>query len=276
VVVVSLTAWAYWPTFVEMERAWSTEPDYSHGYLVIPAALYLLWERRSAQPKSLHGPAWGGLSLIILAAALRIFGARFYMAALDGWSIPLAVAGAVWLLLGRNWLAWSWPCIGFLVFMVPLPWRLETYFSLPLQRVAATWSTWVLQCLGYPAVQEGNTILMGALQLEVEEACSGLRMVIGVTALTFGCLILCRMEWWQRLLMLLGIVPIALIANCSRIVVTGLMYGWVSGDWAHRFSHDFAGWAVIPLAAALLWGYHKYLRKLVIEYRPEVMARRST
>jgi exosortase len=203
------------------------------------------------------------------AAAMRYAGAKFFLSALDGWSIPVAVAGVVWLLLGREWLKWSWPCIAFLVFMVPLPWRVETYLSLPLQRVAAACSTWVLQCLGYPAVQEGNTILLGSVHLEVEEACSGLRMVIGVAALTFGCLILRPMEWWQRTLMLLGIFPIAIAANCVRIVLTALMFTWVSGNWAHRFSHDFSGWVVIPLAAAMLWAFDRYLRNLVLEYQPD-------
>jgi exosortase len=256
-----------------MQQAWDTEPDYSHGYLVIPAALFLTWERRHRRPRSVSGPAWGGLSLLIAAALMRYLGAKFYLSAIDGWSVVVAVAGTVWLLLGWEWLKWSWPCIAFLVFMVPLPWRAETYFSLPLQRIAAGCSTWVLQSLGYPAVQEGNTILLGTLHLEVEEACSGLRMVIGVAALTFGCLILRSMEWWQRTLLLLGIVPIAIAANCFRIVLTALMFSWVDGEWAHRFSHDFAGWVVIPLAAALLWAYDRYLRALIIEYRPTVMTK---
>lgn len=272
-VCAAMLVWAYWPTLQEMRATWESEPDYSHGYLVVPAALFFLWERRGSRPASLSGPAWGGILLLLTAGLLRYASAKFFVAALDGWSLPLAIGGLVWLLAGRAWLTWSWPCIAFLVFMVPLPWRVESYLSLPLQRIATIISCWTLQSCGLPAVQSANTILIGPIHLEVEQACSGLRMIIGVAALTFGYLILLRMEWWQRVLMLVGIIPLALAANCVRIVTTGLLYQWADGESAQRFSHDFAGWLVIPLAAVMLWGYVLYLRKLVISYERLVMVK---
>jgi exosortase len=271
--VLALLLWAYWPTLVEMEHAWAKEADYSHGYLVLPAALFFLFERRSRRPNSIKGPAWGGLSLLLVSGLLRYASGRLFLTSLDGWSIPFAIGGILWLALGRAWIAWSWPCIAFLVFMVPLPWRVETYCSVPLQKVAATCSTWGLQCLGFSAIQEGNTIVLGITRMEVEQACNGLRMLIGVTALTFGLLIVRKMEWWQRVLLILSIVPISLAANCIRIIVTGLLFQWVNTEWAQHFSHDLAGWLVIPLAAAMLWAFDRYLGHLIVEYQPTVMTK---
>lgn len=98
----------------------------------------------------------------------------------------------VWFLSGANVLWWSLPSIVFLWFMVPLPYGMERWLSLPLQRVATELSCWVLHCLGQPALAEGNTILLNDFQLEVEQACSGLRIFVGIMALAFVYLVLIR------------------------------------------------------------------------------------
>jgi exosortase len=259
---LSVFAWSYWPTIVDMVQVWEREPDYSHGFLVIPLALFLLWMRRDLAPPWTGRIAWPGLSLIALSIVIRAVGAWAYFDALDGWSIPIWIAGVVWLFFGWKIFAWSAPVIAFLWFMVPLPFRIEQGLSYPLQRLATKISTFVLQCLGQPALSEGNTILLGDAQLNVEQACSGMRIFLGIAALAFAYMIVVRRSWWERVLLLLAALPIALIANSSRIVVTGLLYQMVSGEAARHFSHDLAGWVMIPFAAllfALVLGYLRWL-----------------
>lgn len=271
--VVSVMAWAYWPTLVEIEATWRREPDYSHGYLVIPAVLYFLWSRRANRPETISGPAWSGLFLIVLACLLRFVAGKYFLSAIDGWSIPVVVCGIVWLLMGADWAKWSWSAVAFLAFTVPLPYRLETFLSFPLQRIATIVSCWTLQCFGYAAVQQGNTILLEATHIEVEQACSGLRMLTSVVALVFAYMILRPAEWWQRSLLLVGAVPIALAANCVRIVLTAVLLQSFRGDTAVRVSHDFAGLFMIPLAGGLLWLYAAFVNRLVIEMEPVVITK---
>ena len=257
--------WAYWPTLAGLVAVWDSQPDYSHGYFVAPLAIYFLWARRDRFPGAAEGIAWAGLILVAASIGMRVFSAQFYMAAIDGWSIMLWVGGVVWLLWGRRVFWWSLPSIAFLWFMVPLPYRVERWLSLPLQRVATKLSCWTLQLLGQPALGQGNTIHLGEHQLEVEQACSGLRIFVGIVALAFAYIIIVRRPWWEKALLLVSVVPIALVANATRIVGMGLLCQLVSGEAGKHFAHDFSGYVMIPFAAGLFALVLWYLGKLVQE-----------
>ena len=265
VVLGGVFVWAYWPTLVELVRAWDREPDYSHGFLVAPLALFFMWSRRDSLPGLARSIAWGGLLLLACSVALRFGAAALYLEPVDGWSILLWVAGIAWLLGGWRFLMWASPSILFLFFLVPLPYRAERLVSYPLQRIATKFSCWTLQSLGQPAIAEGNTILLGDHHLEVEEACSGLRIFVGIVALAFAYVIVARRTWWEKLLLLASTVPIALIANATRVVVTGLLSQLVSSEAGAKFTHDLAGWGMILLAAALFGVVLWYIGKLFPE-----------
>ena len=123
---------------------------------VLPWAIFILWARR------------GAISRDFWAAGMGRFGAgrgqypdadvrrRYYLDAADGWSILLWVGGVVWFLGGWRVFRWSLPAVVFLWFMVPLPFRMEHALSRPLQHAATHASCWILQCLGQPALAEGN------------------------------------------------------------------------------------------------------------------------
>lgn len=245
--------WAYWPTFVGLVTVWETQPDYSHGYLVIPLACLLAWSRWGERPPVSANWHWLGIGLLVLSLTMRFVGEYYFLNSLDGWSIILWVGGVVWLFFGWRMFWWSGPAIAFLIFMVPLPYRFETSLSYPLQRIATKISVYSLQMLGQPALAEGNTILLNELRLEVEQACSGLRIFVGVIALAFAYIVAFRHTWWERALILLSVVPIALLVNAGRIVVTGLLLQQFTGDDARHWAHDVSGWMMIP-AAAILFG----------------------
>ncbi len=262
--------WAYWPTLIQLASTWNREPDYSHGFFVAPLAIYFLWVRRDRFPQnaSKAGEAGGvflGLAFVAASVGVRAFGAHYYLDALDGWSILLWVAGVACLFGGWRVLWWSLPSIAFLWFMVPLPFRMERWLSLPLQTAATKLSCWILQALGQPALAEGHVIFLGEHRLEIEQACSGLRIFVGIAALAFAYVIVTRRTWWEKLVLLLSAVPIALLANAARIVATGLLYQCVSGEAGKRFSHDGAGWLMIVFAAALFGVVLWYLCRLVQE-----------
>jgi exosortase len=262
--VLSLAAflWAYWPTLVGIVRQWINEPDYSHGFLVIPLALFFLWYNRAQVSREQVSPSVVGAVLLLLTALLRIAAGVFYLGPLDAWTIPLWVAGTVWALFGWSILRWSLPSIVFLWFMIPIPFSAETWLSVPLQALATKLSTAALVMLGQPALAEGNTIWVGEHQLFIEEACSGLRIFVGIFALAFAFALFSRWSWWQKCLALAAALPIAIAANVTRIVATGLLYQLVSGEAAKHFSHDLAGVVMIPLAAVLFWLFLVYLDHL--------------
>jgi exosortase len=171
------------------------------------------------------------------------------------------------------------PSIGFLFFMVPLPYRFSHSLAEPLRGAATVMSSWVLQLLGQPALAEGNTILLDQHHLEVEQACSGLRIFMGIIAIAFAYVMATRRAWWEKILILASALPVALVANAARIVVTGLLYRYVSEDVGEQFNHDVAGWAMIPFAAILFGLFLWYLDHLLRETETigvgEVVARHS-
>ncbi len=255
--LVLFAVWAYWPVLTEIVTTWFSDPDYTHGLFVVPIALWLLWARRNDLPPNSTSVAWIALTLPVLAGLMRYLAGRFYLPQVDAWSIPIWIAGVVWLFHGVRCLTWAAPSIAFLWFAMPLPGRLEEAVSAPLQRLAASLSTSGLLLLGQPAVADGTTILLGDNTLDVERACSGLRMFYGMFALAVACVAVTRPRRWKAAIVLLSAVPIAVAANALRIVVTGLLVQHASNAAAARFTHDLAGLFMIALAAVafmlLLW-----------------------
>ena len=264
-IVIGAFVWSYWTVLGRLIHAWNHEPDYSHGYLILPAALLFLWMRRERLPAPGERLYWGGMALLAAGAAIRLAGCFWYVAPLEAWSIPFWAAGACWLLGGRRLLAWALPSVAFLGFMIPLPFRAEGLLSLPLQRLATQLSCWLLQSLGRPAVAEGNVIYLNDLELEVAAACSGLRIFMSILTLAYVYLMFTRRDWRIKVLLVASVLPIALATNAARIVATGLLYEWVSGEAAHHFSHDLAGWLMAPLAAGLFGLASWYFGRLAIE-----------
>lgn len=249
--ILPVLAWAFWPTLIEILQAWNNEPDYSHGFLVPPIALFFLWARRQSFPGWSRGPLWAGLALIGAGVVLRALGAHFFLGAVDGWAMVICIAGVVWAICGTRVYWYCLPSITFLFLAVPLPYRVENGVSYQLQGIATKLSTWTLQLLGQPALAMGHTILLAERHLEVERACSGMRIFLGIFAIAFVYVVLVKLAWWEKALIALAIIPIALAANAIRIVSTGLLYQFVSGEAARGFSHDYAGYVMIPLAASM-------------------------
>ena len=175
-----------------------------------------------------------GLGLLVLAGVVRFIAGRFYVLQLDAWSIPIWVAGVVWLLFGWPLLRWALPAIAFLWFATPLPGTIEILLSTPLQRNAASLSAGRFGLSGQPALVQGTTILLDDKPLDVERACSGLRMFYGIFALAVACVVLSRPARWKAVLVLFAAAPVAIIANVIRIVITALLMKFFSNERAHK------------------------------------------
>jgi exosortase len=257
--------WMYWPTLVSLVSVWNREPDYSHGYFVVPIAAYFLWSRRNTFPGFGQRLSLPGLLFLCLSGVTNVLGGLWYMEPVQAWSLPLWVAGVCWFIGGWRFLRWCLPSIAFLAFMIPLPFGVERSLTLPLQRTATQLSCWLLQTLGQPAIAEGNVIVIDDVKLSVEEACSGLRIFVSIIAVAFVFATLTRKPWWMKASLFLGVLPITLVANSVRIVATGLLQVYVSDEAAHRFGHDVAGWLMIVFAAGLMGGLIWYLGRLFTE-----------
>jgi exosortase len=274
-VLLGVTCWAYGATFVELARRWSGDPQYSHGYLVPLFAAWLLWERRGLLSGRKNEPAWWGFPLLLAGAVLRLVGGGFYLTWVSEVSLLLVLAGIVTIVGGKSALRWAWPGIAFLAFMIPLPGRLNTTLGGPLQRVGTTASTYLLQLLGFPAVAEGNVILLNEVELGIVEACSGLRMLVIFFALATAFALLLRRPLVIRLLLVLSAAPIAVIANVVRITATGVLHETVGSEVANLVFHDLAGWLMMLFALGLLGLELLVLQRLIVVTDPATAKEQS-
>ncbi|MFO0811537.1 MAG: exosortase/archaeosortase family protein [Gemmataceae bacterium] len=264
--LLAAVIWSYAPELADMMAKWSSDPQYSHAYLVPAFSLYLLW-RYCPTSTAAFRPSWWGLLLMALGVALRLVGVVVFFDWLVAASLLPLLAGAVLLVAGPAALRWSWRSIGFLVFMVPLPFRVETALSHPLQRMATIASTFVLQTLGRPAFSEGNVIVINDMRLGVEEACNGLGMLMLFFAMATAVAMLIERPWWEKVVVVVSAIPIAVGVNVIRIIATSILYETAGKYWGDKVFHDFAGWLMMPMALAALGLELKFLSHLFIEVK---------
>ncbi len=210
-------------------------------------------------------PSWWGLPWIVAGASLHVFGAYLFIDWISAASILPVLVGIVISFGGGNLLRWSWPAIAFLVFMLPLPYRVEVSLAHPLQRIATLASTYVLQTAGFAAVAEGNIIIMEESRIGVVEACNGLGMLVTFFALAAAVAMLMRGRFTDKAVIVLSAIPIALVANVIRITVTSMLSETVGPKIADLVFHDLAGWVMMPIALGILWIEKQLLNKLLIE-----------
>jgi exosortase len=247
----------FWPTFVWMaERFDAPDSFYSHGWLIPVACAWLIWQRRTVLQRISRRASYWGLTLLIPAVAVHVLASWWDIGFVSGF----AMLAAVW---GLVWTAWGWPTLWalkfpllFLLFMVPLPGVLLIAISFKMKLFAATLASHLITFIGIPAQQAGSTIHVPGVSVIVDDTCSGLRSLISLIALaTLWTSLLPRASTrWQKLAMVAASIPIALVANMSRVVVLVLLAAIYGPQIADSFIHYGSGLVVFGIAiAALAW-----------------------
>jgi exosortase len=261
--------WAFASTLTDLVHIWRTNDQYSHGFLVPGFALILLWLRRDRLDRSAARPGLIlGLLLLALGFGMRMAGVYRYYLWLDALAIVPCAAGVCWLLGGLAAWRWAWPAILYLVFMIQLPYQVSTALSAPLQSLATTVGTFLMQTIGLPALSEGNVIVLNEARLNVVEACSGLRMLVVFVALSAAMALLTRRPLLDKFILLVSAIPIAVVSNILRITATGILHEYMSSETANVFFHDVGGWLMMPLGLLFLALEVKILSHLFIDPPP--------
>jgi exosortase len=268
--LLALLCWSYWPVLTRLWSDWQHDANYSAGQLVLPVALLLLfreWNLWSALPRR---PDWlAGLALLALAQLIRLFGFVFLYESAERASFVVTLAGLVLLVCGRI-VAWRarW-LLAFLLLMIPLPGRLHNLIAGPLQDVSTAGAMLVLDVLGVVAARRGNVIYLNDdFPIGVAEACNGLRMLTAFLIIAAVLAFLVRRPTWQRVVLVVSSVPIAIFCNVVRISATALVLLWVNRSLGSAFFHDLAGLAMMPLAIFLLIGELWIMKRLVVPDSP--------
>ena len=247
--------WSYWPTIADLRAFWAVNEDYSVGQLVPFVAVYLAWRCCRRVEFGALRPCWWGLAVIGVAQAGRFFGVYFFYVSIERYCLVLAIAGVVLLVLGAAMFRRLLWVLVFLLLMVPLPRQVHEAVSLPLQTVASASAAFVLEMLGFVIVREGNALrLDDQAVVAVTEACNGLRMLTAFVFVAAVLAFLIRRPPWQRATILASSIPIAIVTNAIRLVVTSVCVA-VTGDASiDEMVHNYAGLAMMPVAVLALAG----------------------
>jgi exosortase A len=252
IVLGAAVVYLYFPVLVALVARWRIDENYSHGFLVPFVSAYVIWERR-AQLRECQTKvfAWG-YAMLALGLVLLILGQAAIFGFLSRVSLVLVLAGLVLFLEGPAVLRLVAFPLAYLLFMVPLPDQLLNQVTFPLQLLAAKLATTVLDLFNIPVLREGNIIALPTMRLEVAEACSGIRSLISLLALSTVYAHFSQKRWDFRVLLALSAIPIALITNGARVTLTGVLVEKVDPRLALGFYHTFSGLLMFVLAFALL------------------------
>jgi exosortase len=233
--------------------AWTTDENYSHGWLVPLISLYFANQAAKRGPVALRGGAALGIGLLAVALLGRLAMVLVPIPFLGDLALLLGLAGLCALIAGAEALRRYAFAIFFLIFMVPLPIALYTRIASPLQLLASRIATVVLNATGIPVLCEGNMMtLPGGVQMFVAEACSGMRQLTGFLALTAAVAYLSRRPAWYRAAIVASAIPIALTANVARVILTGYIMFFINPDYASGTFHTVEGLVMMAFGLSML------------------------
>ncbi len=253
--------WSYMPTLAFLWRTWQNDGDYSAGQLVPVVFAYVLWSRRKLLSQLEFQPCWWGLVVLLGAQAIRLGGLLLSYGSAEPFSLVLTVFGVFLLIAGRRFTRWIfWPLV-FLFLMAPLPRRVHAAVALPLQSFATTSAVFGLELFGYLVSREGNVLkLPQGTAVNVAEACSGLRMLTAFVVVASAMAFAIRAPKWLKAALALSSLPVGVLSNSLRLLVTVLLHESLGGEAGQKFLHDFAGLTMMPLAVLILLGELRLLR----------------
>jgi len=248
----------YMPVLQRLIHQWNYDPDMGHGFFVPVIAAFIVWQRRNElavvkpQPNlwGLLVIAWGAIQLLIATLGAELFTARM--------SFVVTIIGVVWTLGGTVMLKKLAFPLFLLFFMLPIPSVIYSAATFKLQILASQLADTALTVLSIPVLREGNVLELPNQKLSVVEACSGIRSLLSLTFLSLVYGYFFERKTWIRVVLFISTIPIAIVANASRVTMTGIMTQ-VKAELAEGFFHQAEGWVIFMVALAILIVWHQVL-----------------
>jgi exosortase len=278
--IALLLAWEYWHVINRLFSLWRTRADWSHGFIIPFFGLYYLYLRRDRMPLGLPTGAaarWVGAVILIAAFVFYVMTTLLQQAYPQSLSLVLTILGISMMLAGWPLTRWAWFAIAFLLFALPVPDRLYDQLTIPLRIVAARVSAAIMGILPDMLAEPQGTLVEYIYKgksgtLDVEHACSGMRLLVTMSALGVAMAFLNERPLWQRLVIILACVPIAIFCNIVRVTTTGFMYVFGREDLASGAPHMLLGLGMLLVAFALYSGINYVLAHLFVDHPEDKQA----
>ena len=231
-----------------------SQPENNYSYLLLLIGFVVTWQRTPLLWQHQNGPSWLGTAIIAAAMTLMLVGELGFMVRLSYAAFFLTVAGFVVAWLGRRSILLLLAPLAAFTLAVPVPGHVAVQLSTSLQQVSSILGTEILRLLGIAVFRDGNIIDLGIYQLQVAEACSGLRYLLPLMITAIFVVWLARAPLWGRLATLAAVLPLTILLNSVRIALAGALVQYSNIKTADSFIHFFEGWIIFIVGLSILIG----------------------
>jgi len=246
----------YFPVWRRLVEQWATDEDVGHGFFVPLVAGFIAWRRREELLKLPWKPACWGVGVMLWGVVQSVIGTLGVEQFLQRSSILFTLLGMLLVLGGTGAVRiLAFPLL-LLPFMIPIPAVVYNQITFPLQLFASRVAEGVLNLLNIPVLRDGNVLELASQKLSVAEACSGIRSLLSLSFLSLVYAYFFDKRVWMRWALLIGVVPIAILANAGRVAITGIVSEEVNPELAHGFFHSLEGWIIFLIAFLMLLVLH--------------------
>lgn len=251
----------YLPVLGDLIADWYEDSNYSHGFLIIPVSVWLIWrQRKELASVPVRTSNWGFAGILVALAIFIVgtagaeyFTARFSFVLL---LVSITLYSFGWMFLRKVWFAFF-----FMLFMIPIPYVIYYSVTFPMQLFASKIASVALGVIGLPLVRFGNVLhLPGGQALEVAEACSGLRSIVALLALGALYAYFTQENRVKAVILFLATIPIAIFGNVVRISFTAIGTYAISEAFVEGTLHEMAGMLVFLFSLIMLMIFGSLLK----------------
>jgi exosortase len=265
---VAAFGFLYRAVIAKLVYDWTYDGNFSHGFLIVPIAAYLVWERRKKLAATPIEPTVVGLVLLLCSLATLAAGILGVELFLSRVSMIGVIGSVVLFTTGWRFLRVLMFPLAFLLLMIPIPAIVFNQIAFPLQLLASKCAQYTLSMAHIPVLREGNVIVLANTSLEVAEACSGIRSLISLVTLAIVYGYFTDARPWARVVLTLAAVPVAVVSNAARVAGTGVAAHYYGPEVAEGFFHTFSGWMLFLVAFVMLFAIQKLLGAATPTSRP--------
>ncbi|MCK5097874.1 MAG: exosortase/archaeosortase family protein [Desulfobacteraceae bacterium] len=263
ILLILIFTFLYFHTILHLISEWSVDPNFSHGFLVPFIALYMVWHKKDVLSNIPIEPSNIGMFLIVFGMLTHVIGNIGAESFMMRTSMIVTICGIIIYFCGIKMFKAVLIPVAYLIIMVPIPAIIWNKIAFPLQLFAANLSSQIINVIGIPVFREGNILHLANISFEVVDACSGLRSLTALLALTGVFAYLAPLSNLKKWILFFSAIPIAVAVNIVRLTITALMATYISLDAANGFVHDMSG--LVLFMVALLLVYMLFAIELKIE-----------
>lgn len=253
------------PTIITLGRqSWSMEIG-AHGPIVLATGIWLMFHAALRIPGNTPGGSMVVTTAILIAfLPFYIVGRAFDILSFEAVALWATAVAICWASVGRHIRKLAFPLL-YLGFLIPPPGWLIDQATAPLQQFVSIVATKWLGWFGYPIMNSGVTIFIAQYQLLVEQACSGMNSIVGLTAISmFYIYVLYGASSWRyAVVLMLFILPIAVLTNIVRVIVLVLITYYMGDAAAQGFLHMTTGIILFATALVLMVGFDGLMRRVL-------------